>query len=139
MPPKTVPSFPQYGGCQCGALRYELSQPPLAIWACHCNQCRKQSGSAFGMSAGIAVETLRFIAGAPAVWPRRTDAGHLTDCLFCARCGTRIAHRRRAHGGRMALKPGTLDDTSWIAPDRHVFTDTALDWTAPLIPGEKAG
>lgn len=138
MPHKIAPSFPQYGGCQCGALRYQLSRPPLAIWACHCNQCRKQSGGAFGMSASVAVETLHFIAGAPAIWPRQTDAGHFTDCLFCARCGTRIAHRRREHGGRMALKPGTLDDTSWVVPERHVFTDTALDWVTPLIPIEPA-
>ncbi|HZV19448.1 MAG TPA: GFA family protein [Sphingobium sp.] len=133
---ETALSLPQYGGCQCGALRYELSLPPLGVWACHCNQCRKQSGGAFGMSLSIPVDALRFIAGAPAVWPRQTDTGHLSDCLFCARCGTRVAHRRRAHGGRMTLKPGTLDDMSWVTPDRHVFTDTALDWMAPLIHTE---
>ncbi|HWJ70585.1 MAG TPA: GFA family protein [Sphingobium sp.] len=133
MPTRPRPSFPQHGGCQCGALRYELRQPPLDIWACHCNQCRKQSGSAFGMSMSVAVDALCFVQGEPALWTRRADAGHLTDCLFCASCGSRIAHRRQEHGGRMTLKPGTLNDTGWIEPRRHVFTDSALDWIAPLL------
>lgn len=139
MPDRPAPSLPQLGGCQCGAVRYALRSTPLGLWACHCNQCRKQSGSAFGMSLSVAVDALGIVQGEPAVWTRRTDAGHLTDCLFCAQCGTRIAHRRHEHGGRMTLKPGTLDDTSWIAPDRHVFTESALDWLTPLLPGDEAG
>lgn len=46
-------SFPQSGGCQCGAIRYEISGPPAAVYACHCTECQKQSGSAFAMAAVI--------------------------------------------------------------------------------------
>ena len=37
------------GGCQCGAIRYQLLRAPVALYACHCRDCQKQSSSAFGL------------------------------------------------------------------------------------------
>lgn len=34
---------PITGGCQCGAVRYEITLSPLALYVCHCRECRKQS------------------------------------------------------------------------------------------------
>ena len=28
--------LPQTGGCLCGAIRYEITQPPLVAYTCHC-------------------------------------------------------------------------------------------------------
>ena len=36
------------GGCQCGKVRYRLSREPQTLYACHCSDCQKQSGRAFG-------------------------------------------------------------------------------------------
>jgi hypothetical protein len=132
------PCLPQTGGCQCGAIRYELRAAPLGVWACHCTQCRRQTGSAFGLSMAVPLDALVFPGETPAVWTRTADSGNIVDCLFCPRCGSRIAHRRHQHEGRITLKPGTLDDTSWFAPTRHVFTDTALGWVAPLLAAQGA-
>jgi hypothetical protein len=130
------PHLPQTGGCQCGAIRYELKAAPLGVWACHCTQCRKQTGSAFGLSMAVPIDALVFTGETPAVWTRTADSGNIVDCLFCPHCGSRIAHRRHNHEGRITLKPGTLDDPAWFVPTRHFFTDTALDWVAPLLAGQ---
>lgn len=38
--------------CQCGAVRFTTPLPkPLALYICHCSECRRQSSSAFGTSA----------------------------------------------------------------------------------------
>jgi len=42
----TYPPLPYRGGCLCGAVRYRLEARPLAIDACHCNDCRKLTGAA---------------------------------------------------------------------------------------------
>ena len=34
---------PLTGGCQCGAVRYAVSSDPVALYICHCRECRKQS------------------------------------------------------------------------------------------------
>ena len=43
------------GGCQCGAVRYEIAQEPLAVYVCHCRECQKQSASATNRAAISAV------------------------------------------------------------------------------------
>ena len=46
-------SLPIEGGCQCGGLRYQVGAPPVMIYACHCANCQRIAGSAFGLSATI--------------------------------------------------------------------------------------
>jgi hypothetical protein len=124
---------PITGGCQCGAVRYELGEWPAMSWACHCGECRKQSGSAFGLSAAVPLEGFRVTHGDPRIWTRTAASGHIVDCLFCGTCGSRIAHRRHEHQGRIVIKTGTLDEAARVVPDRHVFQDRALPWIQPLL------
>ncbi len=42
--------LPLAGGCMCGALRYEVSAPPLMVYNCHCTNCQKIGGTAFNTS-----------------------------------------------------------------------------------------
>src|SRR5437899_11866971 len=44
---------PYTGGCQCGSVRYVLTTEPIRLAACHCKECQRQSGSAFGMSMPV--------------------------------------------------------------------------------------
>lgn len=39
---------PYTGGCQCKRIRYEIRAEPLTLYVCHCQECQKQSFSAFG-------------------------------------------------------------------------------------------
>ena len=38
------------GGCNCGAIRYRIDGAPLAVAACHCTRCRRQSGAAHSVN-----------------------------------------------------------------------------------------
>ena len=110
-------NFFQSGGCQCGAIRYEISGPPVAIYACHCTECQKQSGSAFAMGAVIPQEHFRITKGNPKMFARKISPSKTMECWFCTDCGTRLYH---VPGGatypNRNIKPGTLDDTSWLVP-----------------------
>ena len=48
--------FPQRGGCQCGAIRYEISGPPRVVYACHCTECQQDW-------EGLSVSERRFRRG----------------------------------------------------------------------------
>ena len=63
------------GGCQCGEVRYESAGAPLALYVCHCLECRKQSASAFGMSLEVPSAGLRVTRGHPRSWTRAADSG----------------------------------------------------------------
>jgi hypothetical protein len=121
--------FPQSGGCQCGAVRYEITGPPKVVYACHCTECQRQSGSAFAMAAVIPQEHFRITNGTPAMFVRRTSSTKTMECWFCQACGTRLYHLPggAAYPNRN-IKPGTLDDASWLVPTIHFWTRSAQPW-----------
>jgi len=125
--------LPQTGGCQCGAIRYAIDAEPVTVYACHCRECQRQSGSAFGLSAIFPAGAVRITAGTPAQWQRTTDSGRISTASVCGTCGNRIMNS--SAGPFVSLKPGTLDDTGWIMAVGHIWTDRAQDWTAPLRDG----
>ncbi len=127
-PDKTV-SFPQAGGCQCGAVRYEITGSPRIVYTCHCTECQTQSGSAFAMAAVIPQENFRIIRGDPKMYLRQTSPAKAMQCWFCPDCGTRLYHMPggAAYPNRN-IKPGTLDDSSWLAPAIHFWTRSAQPW-----------
>ena len=118
------------GGCQCGALRYEVRGRPLRTYACHCSICQRQSGSAFGLSAVFPGGSLSVTQGRLEHFVR-DGRGRKFRCYFCPGCGTRIYHQMFTEQGdlpQINLKPGTLDDRSWYSPGCHVWAENAQPW-----------
>jgi hypothetical protein len=118
------------GGCQCGDVRYRLEGEPLGLAVCHCTECQRQSGSAFGMSLAMRSEAFRLLSGGLKTFTTLCDSGRTKTCAFCPACGTRIHHQ--VVEAVLSVKAGTLDDTSWLAPDAHYWTKRRQPWV--LIP-----
>src|SRR5262245_13735332 len=98
------------GGCQCGAIRYESSGEPKALYVCHCTECRKQSASAFGMSLVVERSGFRVTQGSPELWTRRANSGREVRCAFCRDCGSRLWHEREGISETVTIKAGSLDE-----------------------------
>ena len=118
---------PYSGGCQCGQVRYELIGEPIRLFACHCTECQRQSGSAFGMSMVVRQDDLK-ITGLTKSFTRIADSGNENTGVFCPSCGVRIHNTPRNPEGVFTLKPGTLDDTSWLKPTAMMWTKRAQGW-----------
>lgn len=121
-----LPDLPWTGGCQCGQVRYELTEHPLTLYACHCTECRKQSTSAFGMSLIVRRRSVTY-TGELGEWWRPTDSGAGLTCRFCPHCGSRVFHDWEQPGVeesdlRMTIKGGSLDSGFAIAPVAHIWT-----------------
>jgi len=115
------------GGCQCGHVRYEICREPLGLAVCHCKECQRQSGSAFGMSLAVPDGAFELRSGVLKRFYIKCDSGRIKTCAFCPECGTRIYHQT-VNG--MSVKAGTLDDTSWLKPDAHYWTMRKQPWVA---------
>ena len=120
--------LPLTGGCQCGRVRYEIRAKPLSVYACHCTECQRQSGSAFALSLPVARDAVAVVAGTPAAWRRVLADGRAIACFFCGDCGTRLFHNPERNPQASIVKPGTLDDTSWLAAVGHIWTRSAQPW-----------
>ena len=117
---------PLTGGCQCGAVRYQITVAPEALYVCHCRECRKQSASAFGMSLIVSLTGFRLISGKPRTWSRPTDSGRQLDCKFCPDCGSRVWHERAGGAEAISVKGGSLDQPLDFAEAVHIWTSRKL-------------
>ena len=121
-------SLPLAGGCQCGACRYIVTVAPLTLYVCHCTECQRQSGSAFGLSMPTPRAGFAITAGTPVTWRRAAASGRAVECAACPTCGTRLAHFPTRNDAIVNVKPGTLDDTRWLRPVGHLWTRSAQPW-----------
>ena len=123
------------GGCQCGAVRYRLLGPPVALYACHCRLCQQQSASAFGMSLLVERDAIAFSGAELRVYLTSGSSGRPKHCAFCGECGTRLYHTGAGARSVLSIKAGSLDDTSGLAPTCHLWTRSAQPWVEPLLAG----
>ena len=126
--------LPLSGACQCRRVRYEINEEPLTVYACHCTECQRQSGSAFSLSMVVPRESITVVSGKPKEWLRAHESGRIISCIFCGDCGTRLYHNPRANMAITVVKSGTLDDAAQLRPVGHIWTRSAQKWFA--IPAD---
>jgi hypothetical protein len=119
--------LPMRGGCQCGALRYEITKEPMTLYCCHCTACQQQSSSAFGMSMLVERDGFRILKGLGKWFDLPSEGTKTKRGMFCNECGTRIVHDT-AERPALSLKAGTLDIRSQLRPAGHIWVSSAHDW-----------
>jgi hypothetical protein len=80
------------------------------------------------MSMIVSHDAFRILQGRLKSFVRTSDSGRPVTCAFCADCGTRIHHEARYLQGVLNIKPGTLDDTSFLAPTIEVWSARKHPW-----------
>lgn len=121
---------PYTGRCFCGAARYRVAEEPLVVYACHCTDCQKRSGSAFGLSMWVRVSAIEVTRGeVRADVPLGAD-GRRRPGKVCPLCSVRLWSEPPHRHGLAVVRPGTLDDTSWLKPQAHLWTRSAQRWFA---------
>jgi hypothetical protein len=120
---------PYTGGCQCGSVRYVLTAEPIRMGACHCKECQRQSGSAFGMAMSVNKDSLT-VTGLTKQFTRTADSGNEVTGVFCPECGVRVYHVLKSVPDVVSVKPGTLDNTSWLRPGYFTWMKSAQGWVA---------
>ena len=131
------------GGCLCGRIRYRVEAAPLWLCHCHCEMCRRQTGSPVATYAGFPAGTVEWLAAEPTRYRSSPDV----ERSFCPLCGSTIGFHR-VHETSLAV--GSFDTPAdlltaglWTG---HVFFsgriawfDTADDWARyPEFPPERA-
>lgn len=116
------------GGCACGEVRYRMTSRPMFVHCCHCRDCQRQTGSAFVINALIETDRIELLSGAPHAVTLPTDSGLPHIVQRCPTCQIAVWSH---YGGRKRLsfvRVGTLDETSALEPDVHIFTGSKLPW-----------
>jgi hypothetical protein len=115
------------GGCLCGSVRYVLTAPPNYVYFCHCRDCQRESGSPFVTDMNVDRASLR-ITGPLTRYSRTGDSGRSVHRNFCTACGTTLLTEFDVDPDHVSIKACSLDDPSWVKPDRHLFTSRTQPW-----------
>lgn len=116
------------GGCLCGLVRYayEGALGPASI--CHCKDCRKMSGSAFGVSVRLSKDGFRLLKQPAKGFDMRAESGHELTRYFCAECGSPIYTSSPAHSEHFYVEAGSLDEPDAIQLSHQSWISSAVDW-----------
>lgn len=124
-----LPAFPIAGGCACGAVRYEITAPPIAAYACCCKDCQTLTGSAFSLALPVFRKDFRITLGEPGSWVRTAQSGNEIPQRLCATCGVRLYTEPPLSPETVTVRPGTLDEADWIQPAAAYWMSSAQAWT----------
>jgi hypothetical protein len=113
------------GGCLCGGVRFEITEPLVAFTYCHCTRCQRRTGTAVSAEAGIEPGSLRFVSGEELVkgW-QPPDHGY--EKCFCSNCGGQLFSRK--DGTIQSVRMGTLDEDPGAKPKHRQFVAYAAGW-----------
>jgi len=115
------------GGCQCGAVRYEMSSAPQWATICHCRMCQKASGQPFMAFTGGKADNLRWTRGTPTLF----QSSDVAERGFCAQCGTPLTYGRKG-AGTLSVTIGSLDDPSAVKPTLQNGIEGKAAWLDEL-------
>ena len=112
----------QEGGCLCGAVRYLVAGPLSDVHACHCGQCRRQSGH-FVAATNAARAHFTLTQDRGLKWYRSSE---IAQRGFCAECGSALFWDDGA--GEISINAGSLDQPTGLALTRHIFVESRGDY-----------
>jgi len=105
-----------HGSCLCGSIKYRVDGPLREVVACHCQQCRNQSGH-FYAATGCADDDLNIEDGGTLAW---YAASEFAKRGFCSKCGSALFWRRNG-GTDTSILAGSLGDDGGIKFAQHIF------------------
>jgi hypothetical protein len=112
------------GKCECGTVRYRVTDAFLYAANCHCSNCRAATGSAFKAFAGIEREKLEVTDGLDSLLVfGEADLNNTR----CAVCGSLLFSVVR-DGAYVHVAMGSLVDAPSTRPTGHIFVGSKAPW-----------
>jgi len=114
------------GGCGCGAVRWELSEPAIGASYCHCTRCQRRTGTAYSAGAKIVPGSFRVTAGEEHI--RAWSPGDGFEKHFCGECGSALFSRSPEDPDVVSPRLGSFDGDPGVRPSTRQFAAYAAVW-----------
>ncbi len=118
-----------HGSCLCGSVIFEISKAVGPFEICHCNRCRKVSGSNDMAAIGVLGADYQLTAGADLIRTYQAPIlyeGPPYETYFCISCGSPTPPPSPSEF--FEIPAGLLDSDPGIKPDKHIFVEFTPDW-----------
>ena len=121
-----TPELPLTGGCGCGAVRFEVTEPLVSANYCHCTRCQRRTGTGASANARPAPGSFRLLSGEEELRAWKPAGGW--EKWFCGACGSALFSRHPEDPERMSIRLGAFDGDPGIRPGVRQFTAYAAHW-----------
>jgi class 3 adenylate cyclase len=114
------------GGCLCGEVRYQISEPAIKTLYCHCRMCQRFSGAQMYAGTSFPSGAIRFTQGEPKYY----RSSPLGERGFCANCGSSLTFRPSLPqwSDWMEICTASLDNPEDFPPTYHLGVESQMPW-----------
>ncbi|WP_183881753.1 GFA family protein [Rhizobium sp. BK512] len=113
--------------CSCGQLSITSNGDPIKISACHCRECQRRTGSAFGVAVFFDREKVS-ASGTSNSYTRTGDSGKSIQFRFCPDCGSTVFWMPEFREDLVAVALGCFNDPSSLVPTQSVYEESRMSW-----------
>jgi len=113
--------------CSCGKLAVSVRGEPVRISVCHCLECQRRTGSAFGAQARFRKADVE-ITGASTAYRRIADSGNAIRFHFCPTCGSTVYYQAEDQPELVAVTLGAFADPGFPRPRVSVYESRKHPW-----------
>ncbi len=114
------------GRCLCGAVHYTVTGNLLRFLHCHCERCRRASGTGHASNIILKPAGIDWQSGESSTRRYKVPEADRFSTVFCTHCGGPVP---REHGDMVVVPAGTLDSAPEHGPDAHIFLDSRAPWS----------
>jgi hypothetical protein len=114
------------GGCGCGAVRFEISEPLVSARYCHCTRCQRRTGTSASASASVVPGSFRVVQGEDRIRAWKPEDGH--EKWFCGDCGSALYTVNPHDRSQLGVRLGAVDGDPGVRPSVHQFVAYAAPW-----------
>lgn len=120
--------------CLCGKVRIQIGSLSGPFELCHCNRCKKHTGSAFNPVVDSSVEGFKILSGKENISTFKApllEAGPHYQVWFCSTCGSPLPDPAPVHEV-VEIPAGIIDSEIAVTPDKSVFIEQSYSWLSLL-------
>lgn len=111
------------GSCLCGRVAFRINGRLRDVIACHCDQCRKQSGH-FYAATSAADGDLEITGGEHLTWYKSSPEARRG---FCRHCGSALFWKQ-AGSANTSILAGAIDKPTGLKIASHIFVAQKGDY-----------
>ena len=116
------------GSCLCGSVAFRIHGDALRFYHCHCERCRKSSGTGHASNIIVKPISVTWTAGRDLIHRYRLPAAKRYGTAFCTVCGSPVP-RVAADNSYAVIPAGTLDREPEIEPEARIFHGSRAEWS----------
>lgn len=115
------------GKCLCGKVEYEIENNFSQFYICHCDQCRKITGSAYASNLFGDPKKFTITLGLKEIKRFDHEERGFTKA-FCMECGSGVPYLNSA-GNSIVVPAGTLDGEPMFIEKNVIFNKEKARWS----------